>query len=120
MNSFMGELYSRARFGSTGDLNVARIPHPVSGYFQRSIACRCSDSGGSSSSSIRMPCGSVTFDKIAFVPLPRVSETFAPRCLKIAVAAPMFSTCTPKWLIPGGRSALAGCNSRNVSRLICT
>jgi hypothetical protein len=37
-----------------------------------------------------------TFDRMALVPLTRVSETLAPRPLNIAVAAPIFSTTTPK------------------------
>ena len=63
-----------------------------SSYFQRSIALRCSESAGSSASSMRMPFGSVMFERIAFVGLTRVSDTFAPRCLNMAVAAAMFST----------------------------
>ena len=65
-------------------------------YRHRSIACRCRDSAGSSASSIRMPLRSVMFARMAFVPLARVSPTLAPRCRNIAVAASMFSTCTPK------------------------
>ena len=95
---------SRSRKDQAG--NYAIIPMddaslPVSclelgGYFQRSIACRCADSGGSSASSMRTPFKSVMFDRMAFVGLARVSLTFAPRRLNIAVAAAMFSTCTPK------------------------
>jgi len=35
---------------------------------------------------MRTPVGVVTFDRMALVPLGRISETFAHRCLNIAVA----------------------------------
>lgn len=66
------------------------------GYCQRSIACRCSDSGGSSPSSMRIPFRSVMFDRMAFVLPSRGSEIVAPRSLNIAFAIAIFSTCTPK------------------------
>jgi len=71
---------------------IIRAAHAGAGYFQRSMAFRCSESAGSSASSMRMPFGSVMFARIAFVGLTRVSDTFAPRCLNMAVAAAMFST----------------------------
>src|SRR5580704_11963309 len=40
---------------------------------QRCIACRCSDSGGSSANSMRTPFWSTTLDKMALVPLTFVS-----------------------------------------------
>ena len=67
-----------------------------SGYCQRSIACRCNDSGGSSASSMRSPFTSVMFDRMALVSLLRISDTSAPRCLNIAVAASISSTWRPK------------------------
>src|SRR6185312_6035461 len=38
-------------------------------YRQRCIACRCSESGGSSANSMRLPNGSVILFRMAFVPL---------------------------------------------------
>jgi hypothetical protein len=113
-----GRLRSTQSFQTRGALRLLRLPRGRAGagppvaspchhapvsitsaaarYRQCSIACLCSDSGGSSSSSVRTPFGSMTLDRIALVPLTVVSLTSAPRALNIAVAAAMFSTCNPK------------------------
>src|SRR6185436_535634 len=89
------------------------------GDYHRFMACRCIDSGGSSASSMRMPFGSVMLLRIAFVSLVRISPTFTPRALNISVAAFMFSTWMPTWLMAAGRPG-PGWISKKVFLLICT
>ena len=96
------------------DILTSRFCRATVYWPQRATAWACSDSGGSSSNSIRMPSGSKMFDRIALVLLDRASCTSAPRPRHMPIAASMSSTTTPKWLSPGPRFSLAGCNSTNV------
>src|SRR6267143_503111 len=89
-------------------------------YFQLFMAFLCSDSGPSSDSSIRMPSGPVALAITEFVREARGSSTLTPCCARRARVARMFSTCNPRWLIPGRRSAPAGCTSMKLSRLTWT
>src|SRR6185295_9318685 len=89
-------------------------------HFQLKIAFPCGDCGPNSNSSMRMPFGSVAFATEESSGRARGSSTVTPRSFRAATVARKFSTCRPKWLRPGRRSALACCSSTNVLRLTWT
>src|SRR5437879_11024 len=88
-------------------------------YFQDSMAFRMSDPEGCSTTSNRIPLGSITLDRREPVPPPeRTSAMVAPAlrsCVTVALAS---SVKTPMCVRPAGRFAVAGAISRKVSRLI--